>query len=161
VVLSINFGSDSMNQGKEKDMKKILVLVVCMLFCLGCSGMANFTSKPESVQIEIAKTSISGTAPTTGKVPRTTFGNYPVKVQKEGYEPLYGILPLHGSAGVIILDIILFWPVVFGNAQGPFDYYEFDLEKGLIRYKKNEKDDWQEYTITNEEKAKAKQFFKK
>jgi hypothetical protein len=40
-----------------------------------------------------------------------------------------------------------------------FPFYEFDLEKRVIRYKKSPDDNWKEYVMKEEEQTKAKSFF--
>ena len=139
-------------------MKRYVFIGLCLLLFSGCST-SNFVSKPENAQINIGKTNISGTAPLNGRIPRTTFGKYPVKVQKDGVAPLYGILPLHVSPAAIGLDVLIFAPATFWNVQRPFSFYEFDLEKRVIRYRDTEEEAWNEYLIREAEEARAKQFF--
>ena len=139
-------------------MKNIVIAVLCLAVFYGCVS-SRFTSKPEGAQIHIAKTDISGREPVEGRVPRTTFGKYPVKISKEGSETFYGILPLNVSAGVIILDALFFAPAAFFNVQGPFPYYEFDLERNVIKYKSSSEDNWLEYNVPGPERERAKRFY--
>jgi hypothetical protein len=139
-------------------MKKIVIAVLCLIVLYGCAS-SRFTSKPEGARIHIAKTDISGQAPVEGRVPRTTFGKYPVKISKEGSETFYGILPLNVSSGVILLDALFFAPAAFFNVQGAFPYYEFDLERNVIKYKSSSDDNWLEYKVPGPERERAKRFY--
>ncbi len=139
-------------------MKTIFSAIICLILFCGCAS-STFTSKPENARIKIGKTDISGEGAVTGRIPRTTFGKYPVKVEKAGYQPFYAMLPLNVSGGVIALDVLLFAPATFFNVQGPFYYYEFDLDKELIRYKDEETEDWKEYRIPFAEKDRARRHF--
>ena len=93
-------------------MKNIIITALCLIVFYGCAS-SKFTSYPEGAKVHIAKTDISGAAPVEGYVPRTTFGKYFVKISKEGTETMYGILPLHVSPGVIILDALFLAPPGF------------------------------------------------
>jgi hypothetical protein len=139
-------------------MKKIAIAVLCLVVLYGC-GFSRFTSNPEGARIHIAKTDISGLAPVEGRIPRTTFGKYPVKISKEGSETFYGILPMNVSSGVILLDALFFAPAAFFNVQGSFSYYEFDLERNVIKYKNNSEDNWLEYKVPGPERDRAKRFY--
>jgi hypothetical protein len=142
-------------------MKKFCLglMVISIFFVQGCSTYSQFTSVPDQAKIKIGKTKILGTAPVAGQISRTTFGQYPLKIQKEGYDVLYGVLPLHVSGGMIALDALLFAPAAFFNVQGSFALYKFDLEKQLIYYKNKEAEDWKEYMISDLDKNRAKAFF--
>jgi hypothetical protein len=143
---------------RSNAMKKIVIAVLCLVVLYGCAS-SRFTSNPEGARIHIGKTDISGQAPVEGRVPRTTFGKYPVKISKEGSETLYGILPLHVSPGVIGLDALFLAPLAFANVQGPFPYYEFDLQRNVIKYKDSAEDNWLEYKIPDAERERAKKFY--
>lgn len=135
-------------------------LAISYFILIGCATNSKFSTIPDNALIKIGKTNISGEAPLSGDVSRTTFGKYPVMVEKDGHETLYAILPMNVSGGVIALDILLFAPATLWNAQGAFSFYEFDLEKGVIKYKEKEPEEWKEYLIPSEEKVRAKSFFR-
>ena len=126
---------------RSNAMKKVVIAVLCFVVLYGCAS-SRFTSNPEGARTHIGKTDISGQAPVEGRVPRTTFGKYPVKISKEGSETLYGILPLHVSPAAIGLDALFLAPLAFANVQGPFPYYEFDLQRNVIKYKDSAEDNW-------------------
>jgi hypothetical protein len=137
----------------------LLSLSCLVLLCTACSTKVMLLSKPEKANLTVAKSNISGTTPIAASIGRTTFGRYPFKIEKEGYESMYGSLPLNVSGTAITMDILFFAPAAFWNAQRAFPFYEFDLEKRVIRYKKSPDDTWKEYVIKEEEQTKAKSFF--
>lgn len=137
-----------------------ILIIPCLFLFIGCSTNSKLTTIPEEASIKIGRTNISGIAPLSGDISRTTFGKYPVMVEKEGYETLYAILPMNVGGGVIAADVLLFAPAVFWNAQGAFSFYEFDLEKGIIRYKEKDPEEWKEYEIPAADQDKAKRFFR-
>ena len=139
--------------------RKMMSLVLIVLLLQACSHTANFSSVPAEAEIKIGKTQISGVAPQTGSISNTTFGRYPVKVQKDGYKPIYGNLPLKVSPGIIILDALLFAPAAFFNVQRALSFYEFDLDQGVIKYKKTNDDKWETYVIPEDQKNAAKVYF--
>ena len=98
-------------------MKKLILAVSCLIVLSGCAS-SNFSSVPPGAQVHVGKTDVSGETSFEGRVPRTTFGQYPIKIKKEGHETFYGILPLNVSGGVILLDALLFAPAAFFNVQG-------------------------------------------
>lgn len=143
-------------------MNKQYLLVFPLFVALvltACSTHIMLSSVPEQAHLVVAKSDISGTMPISASIHRTTFGKYPFKAEKEGYEPMYGVLPLNVSGTAITMDVLFFAPAAFWTAQRAFPFYQFDLEKQVIRYKKSDGDDWKEYPITEQERAKAKSFF--
>lgn len=140
-------------------MRSFITLALAVLLLQGCSTRAHFSAVQDGTEITIAKTAISGVMPLEGKVPRTTFGRYPVRVSKEGYAPLYLNLPLKVDAGVIVLDAIFFAPAAFFNVQGSAAFYRFDLEGGTVSYKRDKDDDWVDYRATEDQKRAAKSYF--
>jgi len=140
-------------------MKKIILLSV--LFCLtqACSSSTSFTSIPENATIQIANTQISGVTPLDTKIGNTTFGRYMLKVEKEGSNTMYGVLPLRVSSGNIVIAALFFAPALFYNVKTVFESYEFNLEKETIRFKNANKEEWKEYIIPEGEKNEAKHFF--
>ena len=141
-------------------MNRYFIFVLC-LFLAGCSTKPVFTSKPDNAHVRIAKSEIDGYTPFRATLKRTTFGSYPFIVEKEGYEPLFGRLPLNVRPGIIVLDALLFAPMVFWNAQSGFKFYEFDLHSGLIRFRNSPKDEWETFVIPEQEKALGKAYFGK
>jgi hypothetical protein len=138
---------------------KIVCLLAFLFILQACGHYSTFTSVPTGAKVRIGKAYVSGTTPLTGKVGSTTFGRYPVKVQKDGYETLYGNLPLKVRGGRIVLDALLFAPAAFFNTQTSLPFYEFDLEQGVIKYKVKKNHEWLIYQIPEDQKEAARQFF--
>ena len=137
----------------------VLLIVAVLILVAGCSTEIVLSSKPDNAKLTVAKSLINGKTPITSSIRRTTFGKYPFRIEKDGYESLYGVLPLNVNGAVIALDVLFFAPATFWNTQRAFPFYEFDLEEQVIRYKNNSEDGWKEYQITEQEKAQAKSFF--
>ena len=140
--------------------KKAVWLITMFLLLYGCATTAHFTSTPDNATFEISGSYVRGTTPKTGSVSRTTFGKYKVKAEKEGCEPIYSILPLDVSIGTIAVDIALFAPALFFNIQRAFQFYEFDFEKGTIKYRKAESRPWHTYDPSDSLKAEVQEYFK-
>ena len=116
-------------------MKKLLLLLTCLCFLLiACGQHVRFSAVQGPANLTLQRQSL-GTTPVEKKLKTTTFGRYRYIVEKEGYNTLEGVLPLKVSARNIVLDALFFAPAVFFNAQYPFKEYEFDLEKGIIRFR--------------------------
>jgi len=135
------------------------LLLLAAFVLAGCATSVTLSSVPDEAHLVVAKSSISGTLPISTSIGRTTFGKYPFKVEKEGCEPMYGMLPLNVSGTAITMDVLFFAPAAFWTAQRAFPFYQFDLEKQIIRYKKGERDEWKEYPVTEQERSKAMTFF--
>ncbi|MEO5625730.1 MAG: hypothetical protein ABIQ70_06970 [Dokdonella sp.] len=89
----------------------------------------------------------------------TSFGNYEFKASEEGYDALYGVLPLSFKGGHLAADILLFAPGAFFNLRAVFPFYDIDVEKGLIRYRASEQEAWNEYHPKADEIARARTYF--
>ena len=76
-----------------------------------------------------------------------------------GFEPFTGILPLKFNGGYLALDILFFAPAMFFNLREVFPYYEFDLEKRVVKYRLKETEDWQVYVPTAAEAERGGKFF--
>ncbi len=50
---------------------------------------------------------------------------------------------------------------MFYNLREVYPIYEFDVEQGVVRYKKKEQDAWMSYKPTTAEAARAKAYFVK
>lgn len=140
-------------------MKRHFALILLAATALsGCSATTNFTSAQGGSTVTVKES--TGTAiPRTESFGNTTFGNYEFKVESPGYEPLYGVLPLDLNEGYLALDILFFCPALFFNIREVFPEYEFDLEQGLVRYRKKPTEPWVEYRPTAAEAARAKKLF--
>ena len=138
---------------------KLLLILIIISVLQACSTMSTFTSIPAGAEIEIGKANLLGTTPFSGKVSTTTFGRYPVKVKKDGYETIYSNLPLKVRGRNIALSAIFFAPAAFFTVQNALPFYEFDLEKGVIKYKIKRNSKWLIYNIPNDQKKAVKIYF--
>lgn len=136
-----------------------MTLILCAIFATGCHTISKLSSVSEPVKVQILKTTINGEIPQTGAIPWTTFGKYPVKVEKDGSEPLYAQLPLRVSGGAIALDAIFFAPAMFFNMQHPFPFYEFDVENKVIKFKRKENQEWITYHVPEDQQLRIKTQF--
>lgn len=91
----------------------------------------------------------------------TSFGQYRFRATQEGREPMYGLMPLKFNGGYLAADILFFAPAAFYNLREVYPFYEFDVEQGVVRYKKDEKDQWSVYKPTPAEAARAQAYFAK
>jgi hypothetical protein len=48
---------------------------------------------------------------------------------------------------------------MFFNLREVYPFYEFDTEKGVVRYKKQAADPWHTYTPTSDEIERARSYF--
>jgi len=87
-----------------------------------------------------------------------TFGSYHFVAQKNGADPLYGVIPLHVNAGYIVLDALFFAPLILINARGAYPFYEIDYEKAIVRYS-DDGQQWYDYKITSEESDFSKNYY--
>ena len=141
-------------------MKKIGMILVTLAFMItGCQTTANFSSSSEPVKVRILRTKVNGELPQTGAVPWTTFKRFPLKVEKEGCEPLYAQLPLRVSGGAIFCDIMFFAPAMFLNMQHAFKFYEFDVENKVIKFKRKQNQEWTIYHVPEDQQTRIKDFF--
>jgi hypothetical protein len=132
--------------------------LILSVLIAGCSATTTFQSEQQDTRLRV-KTSSQTTVPRTDKFSATTFGNYDFEATLDGHPPMYGILPLKFNGGYLTLDIIFFAPATFFNLREVFPYYEFDVANGVIRYKKNESDQWTTFTPPPHEADRAKAYF--
>lgn len=141
--------------------KRVLsVLLIVTVFISGCAAKTSFTSAQTETTLNV-KTGQTTNLPREEEFNTTSFGNYEFVAEHPDYEPLYGILPLKFNGGYMALDILFFAPALFFNLREVFPYYEFDMEKKVVQFKKEENDPWQTYTPLDVEEARAKRFFHK
>jgi hypothetical protein len=128
----------------QKSSKSRLALLIIATFSLaGCSTTTHLSSVQRGTVVHINdKKNIT---PAEESISDTTFGSYDFLVVKEGYKPLYGNLPRKFNGTYLTLDILFFTPLAFFNLNKVYHYYEFDLEKQLVKYKNNESDSWRMY----------------
>lgn len=131
----------------------------CALLLAACSATTSLTALQPEAKIYI-KDAKGQDAPRSETLSTTSFGQYEFMVTQEGQQPFYGLLPLKFNGGYLASDIIFFAPLAFFNLREVFPYYQFDVAKQCLRYRKSEQDVWQEYTPTPAEKYRAEVWFK-
>ncbi|KUM02202.1 hypothetical protein KIF53_00310 [Chromobacterium subtsugae] len=139
-------------------MKKILALSACALALSGCSAMTTMSSSAPKGAVSIYQRQQVTTLdlPKTETYPTTSFGNYEFKATGEGKQPLYGLLPLKFNGGYVAADILFFAPALFFNLREVYPLYDFDLDKGVVRYRLKDTDNWTEYKPTQPEAERAR-----
>ncbi len=142
------------------NMKRLLALPLTAALLSACTATTSLRSSDPSLAVKI-----NDDAPLVLKNPvsktykATSFGQYRFRATQEGMEPMYGLVPLKFNKGYLIADILFFAPAAFYNLREVYPYYEFDVAQGVVRYKKNESDQWTSYTPTAAEAARAQAYF--
>ncbi|WP_372880606.1 hypothetical protein [Psychromonas sp.] len=143
-------------------MKKSKFISVLSVACIlsACSAQTSFQSINEEVELKVNKnepiTIIENTSQTYST---TSFGQYVFKATSDDKEPIYGLIPLKFNGGYLAADIMFFAPAMFFNLREVYPYYQFDVDAGVVRYKKKEEDSWVTYTPTKAEAERAKKYF--
>jgi hypothetical protein len=131
----------------------------------GCTTTANMATVQNGAFVRV-KNSVSSERPPVTSTPRqevftaSTFGKYEFKAEHASFEPLYGMLPRKFNGGYLALDILFFTPAMFFNLSEVYPYYEFDLDKRVVRYRRSLTDGWTVYEPSVEEMNRAKEYFK-
>jgi len=124
------------------------IIIVLLIFSLsGCTHNCRFTSIPHNSEITIYRNNAQSKikTPAIGLIGVSTFKNNYIKIEGDGYEPFYSVVPSYVSARRIIMDIVLFTPLLFFNMRAAYKYYEIDLDKKCIKYRHRETQRWREY----------------
>ncbi len=138
---------------------KVLSIPILALLS-ACTASTSFQSTDPDVTLHVNKTAaISLSEPSEQTYKTTSFGQYVFKASKEGKESMYGLIPLKFNGGYLAADILFFAPAMFFNLREVYPYYEFDIEKGVVRYKKKDTDPWHTYTATKAEIERAQLYF--
>jgi hypothetical protein len=142
-------------------MNKILgIFLGSLLLLTGCSASARFDAVQSDVSLTINEEPEFAIVEAPYHTYSTTsFGQYKFKAEKEGVEAMYGLIPLKFNGGYLAADILFFAPAMFFNLREVFPYYQFDLEKNEVRYKKTESDEWTIYKPKTKEIERAKRYF--
>ncbi|MCD9458118.1 hypothetical protein [Marinibactrum halimedae] len=136
------------------------ILLIFSFFLAGCTTTTTFETVQSDVSLRInEKASFDVSGNTSRTYATTSFGQFKFKAEKEGMEPMYGIMPLKFNGGYLTADILFFAPAMFYNLREVFPYYQFDVEKKEVRYKKRESDGWMIYKPKPEEVEHAKAYF--
>jgi len=138
--------------------RMLLAILLMALLNLGCSATTSLTAAQGGTALSV-KESHSTAAPRTEEYSATSFGNYEFKAASPGFDPLYGVLPLKFNGGYLALDILFFAPAMFFNLREVYPYYEFDMDKRVVRYKKHPSDPWVNYQPSEAESQRAKGHF--
>lgn len=137
--------------------KTPLLLLSSLALC-ACSAVTQLSSTQSDATITIKEGKHSGN-PRSETLKTTSFGNYEFKVEQPQGKVLYGVLPLKFNGGYLAADILFFAPAAFFNLREVYPYYEFDTEKGVVRYKNKPQDSWLEYAPLAAESERAKAYF--
>ena len=140
-------------------MKKIPALMACMLALSGCAATSTTTLSGSAPRGEVAiydsKQLTRLSLPHTQAYPITPVGRYEFKASGEGKPPLYGLLPTKYNGGNIAVGILLFPPALL-LLHEVYPYYDFDLDRGVVRYRARDTDDWVSYAPTEQEAQSAR-----
>lgn len=139
--------------------KRAGLLTISSLVLCACSAVTQLSSTQADANITI-KGSAQTSSPRSEKFSTTSFGNYEFKAEQPGGKSMYGVLPLKFNGGYLATDILFFAPAAFFNLREVYPFYEFDVDKGIVRYKKAPQDSWTEYSPLAAESERAKAFFK-
>lgn len=134
------------------------VLITLSAILAGCSAMTTITATQPNATVAIVK-SAGNAAPRTESFATTSFGNYPFRAEAPGLEPFDGILPLKFNGGYLATDILLFAPAAFFNLREVYAFYEFDVEKKQVKFKKTPEEEWSIYIPLQAETDRAKATF--
>lgn len=126
----------------------------------GCTATTNFEAVQSDVSLRVNENPEFNIVNNSNhRYSTTSFGQYKFKAEKEGVEPMYGLIPLKFNGGYLAVDILFFAPAMFFNLREVFPYYQFDIENNEIRYKKKKSDEWTIYKPKAEEVEHAKRYF--
>ena len=139
---------------------KLAVFIGVTAILASCSATTNFKTAQPDISLKVNKKPTFEIHKESSQTYSTTsFGQYKFKAEKDGMEPMYGLIPLKFNGGYLAADILFFAPAMFFNLREVFPYYEIDIEKNEIRYKKDESDEWIIYKPKPEEIQHAKTYF--
>lgn len=102
-----------------------LSIVGIALLASGCASWCKVTSDPPGATVTI-NGRYYGETPREFAIRSSTFGQYHIRLEKEGYEPLEDVMPKQLFVGRLVVDILLFWPAALFNAMGPMVYPPYE-----------------------------------
>jgi hypothetical protein len=158
--LAVDFLFLGPNDSRGKMNKNIgyTIFSIVLVMLGGCSATTSLSSAQPGATLEI-KGSQNSQCPRSETLSTTTFGSYEFRAaDKQGHQ-FFGVLPLQFNGGYLAMDIIIFNPGLFFNLREAYPFYEFDLERSLVKYKKHPHDPWMSYTPTPEEADQAEAYF--
>lgn len=124
----------------------------------GCSAMTTISAVQPNTKVTIVK-SATDTVPRTENFSTTSFGNFEFRAETPGLDPFYGILPLKFNGGYLAMDILFFAPAAFFNLREVYPYYEFDLAKKQVKYRKTEVEEWSVFVPLQADEQQGKDAF--
>jgi len=140
--------------------KQLLALPLIAALLSACTATTSLRASDPTLAVKI-----NDNAPLMLKKPisktykATSFGQYRFRATQEGMAPMYGLIPLKFNGGYLVADILFFAPAAFYNLREVYPFYEFDVAQGVVRYKKNENDQWISYKPTAAEAERAQAYF--
>lgn len=141
-------------------MRKIATTIALAVLLSACASRTTISSTDPDVVIKInAQEPVRIGEGLSQKLRDTSFGQYNFKATAEDGTAMFGIIPLQFKGGALAMDVLFFAPAAFFNLRGLFPYYEFDTERGVVKYKVKASDAWREYTPKAIEVERAKQYF--
>jgi len=134
-----------------------LLAAAALTLLAACTSMSSLTAVQPGTTVAVRDKTVA----TPGRQPlkSTSFTNFEFKATYAGNQPFYGVLPLEFRGGHLAADILLFAPGMFLNLRTAYPYYEFDVDKQVVRFKEEASDPWIEYHPTEAEIARAKAYF--
>lgn len=148
------------------------LVVLASLLLSACSTTTNISSLQNGALVHIKNDTTSmkvksgkldeksaAAAPRTESFPVSTFGKYEFKAELPGQEPFYGMLPRKFNGGYLALDILFFTPAMLVNLKEVYPFYEFDVEKRILRFKTTRSEIWKTYQPSLEEINRARDHF--
>lgn len=148
------------NRELHMNAKHILAVAVAATLLSACTATTSLRSTDPDLAIKINQDApLVLKNPVSKTYKATSFGQYRFRAEKPGMEPMYGLIPLKFNSGYLVADILFFAPAAFYNLREVYPFYEFDVEKNEVRYKKNAGDQWTVYKPTPAEVARAQAYF--
>ena len=111
---------------------KILLFTSLLILLFGCTPKYTINTEPSNAIVKVNGEYL-GKSPVVGETHCRTFGRPEIEISKEGHTTHKSKLEFEPSVGNIILDILLFWPLVFLNADCPKDEYHFLLDPIVVQ----------------------------
>ena len=137
--------------------------VACVVLAVGllsaCAATTTISTTQSGATVDV-RSSQQASTPRTDTFQGTSFSNYEFRAQFAGFDPFYGILPLKLNGGYLALDILFFAPALLFNLREVYPFYDFDLEKRVVKYRFKEGEEWRSYVPLEVEAARSKEFFK-
>ena len=140
--------------------KKVTAIFLIMVFIVtGCSAMTNIKATTPGVSLKV-KDRAYATLPVNDTFSTTSFGNYEFVVEKDGQEPLYGLLPQKFNVGYLLADLLTIPTMflLFHNLFEVYAYYDIHPDKKIIRYSEDNIT-WSDKNMLPAESELAKKYY--